>query len=146
MKHTRKIISLRLLQGQLQGRKKMLQNDIQNLENSIFPKYEQIAEIIPVHKATLDKRSAADDNLVLQNQEVGHHEIDAIIQRMQSDIDDTNVQLAVLDRPEKEIHQNINEISQVIINLRKIFDTSYVPMVSEYNSRNKKIQEIVPTI
>ena len=143
MKHTRKIISLRLLQGRLQGRKKMLQNDIQNLENSIFPKYEQIAEIIPVHKATLDKRSAADDNLVLQNQEVGHHEIDAIIQRMQSDID---VQIAVLDRPEKEIHQNINEISQVIINLRKIFDTSYVPMVSEYNSRNKKIQEIVPTI
>lgn len=124
----------------------MLQNYIQNLENSIFPKYEQIAEIIPVHNATLDKRSAADDNLVLQNQEVGHHEIDAIIQRMQSDIDDMNVQLAVLDRPEKEIHQNINEISQVIINLRKIFDTSDVPMVSEYNSRNKKIQEIVPTI
>ena len=94
----------------------------------------------------MDKRSAADGNLVLQNQEVGHHEIDAIIQRMQSDIDDMNVQLEVLDRPEKEIHQNINEISQVIINLRKIFDTSDVPMVSEYNSGNKKIQEIVPTI
>ena len=49
---------------------------------------------------------------------------------MQSDIDDMNVQqLAVLDRPEKEIHQNINKILQVIINLRKIFDV--------YNSRNK---------
>ena len=70
-----------------------------------------------------------------------HREIDIIIQSMHSEIAGTEAtHQSFLDRKEKELNSTIDEISQFIMNLKRLLDSSNVSLVSKYKSRNEKFR------
>lgn len=70
-------------------------------------------------------------------------EINTVIQKMLSDIDDIDSKhLSVIKIQEDAINYNITEIQQTIQNLRTLLDSSDVCLLSSYNSRNEQFRRL----
>ena len=74
-----------------------------------------------------------------------HQEIDSIIQEMQSRIDDDDAQyLALSDIREKEIKRIISQISEIILNLKRLLESRNVNLVSKYKSSTQEFRMLPP--
>nr|XP_022317008.1 uncharacterized protein LOC111120519 [Crassostrea virginica]XP_022317018.1 uncharacterized protein LOC111120519 [Crassostrea virginica] len=123
-------------------KRKLIQKDLQDLEKSIYPKYQEAATNIPVQRADVNKRSQKLTTALDKQGEALHTEIDTIIQGMKSDIDDMDAQhIAALDQQEVAINYTITEITQAILDLKRLLDTSDVCLVSEYISRTEEFRD-----
>nr|XP_022290060.1 probable E3 ubiquitin-protein ligase MID2 [Crassostrea virginica]XP_022290129.1 probable E3 ubiquitin-protein ligase MID2 [Crassostrea virginica]XP_022290203.1 probable E3 ubiquitin-protein ligase MID2 [Crassostrea virginica] len=120
-----------------------LHKDLQNLEKSIYPKYQEVATNIPVQRADLKKRSQKLTTALDKQGEALHTEINTIIQGMKSKIDEMDAQhIAALDQQEVAINQTIPEITQAILDLKRLLNTRDVCLVSEYTSRTEKFRSL----
>ncbi|XP_078331351.1 uncharacterized protein LOC144625134 [Crassostrea virginica] len=123
-------------------KRKLMQKDLQDLEKSIYPRYQEAATNIPVQRADVNKRSQKLTTALDKQGEALHTEIDTIIQGMKSDIDDMEAQhIAAIDQQEVAINHTIPEITQVILDLKRLLDTSDVCLVSEYTSRTEEFRD-----
>nr|XP_022297221.1 uncharacterized protein LOC111106719 [Crassostrea virginica] len=126
-----------------EAKRKLMQNDLQDLEKSIYPRYQEAATNIPVQRADVNKRSQKLTTALDKQGEALHTEIDTIIQRMKSEIDDMDAQhIAAIDQQEDAINRTIPEITQIILDLKKLLDTSDVCLVSEYTSRTEEFRSL----
>ncbi|XP_078330988.1 uncharacterized protein LOC144624841 [Crassostrea virginica] len=124
-------------------KREIMQNDLKDLEKSIYPKYQEAATNIPVQRADVNKRSQKLTTALDKQGEALHTEIDTIIQGMKSEIDDMDAQhIAAIDRQEDAINHTIPEITQAILDLKRLLDTSDVCLVSEYTSRNEEFRNL----
>ncbi|XP_022316301.2 uncharacterized protein LOC111119989 [Crassostrea virginica] len=124
-------------------KRKLMQKDLQDLEKSIYPKYQEAATNIPVQRADVDKRSQKLTTALDKQGEALHTEIDTIIQGMKSDIDDMDAQhIAAIDQQEVAINRTIPEIKQAILDLKRLLDSSDVCLVSEYTSRTEEFRNL----
>ncbi|XP_078331531.1 uncharacterized protein LOC144625202 [Crassostrea virginica] len=124
-------------------KRELMQNDLQDLEKSIYPRYQEAATKIPVQRADVNKHSQKLTTALDKQGEALHTEIDTIIQGMKSDIDEMDAQhIAAIDRQEVAINHTIPEITQVILDLKRLLDTSDVCLVSEYTSRNEEFRSL----
>ncbi|XP_078331572.1 uncharacterized protein LOC144625232 [Crassostrea virginica] len=122
-------------------KKELMQKDLQDLEKSIYPKYQEAATNIPVQRADVNKRSQKLTTALDKQGEALHTEIDTIIQGMKSNIDDMDAQhIAAIDQQEDAINHTIPEIKQIILDLKRLLDTSDVCLVSEYTSRTEEFR------
>ena len=97
-----------------------MQKDLQDLEKSIYPRYQEAATNIPVQRADVNKRSQKLKTALDKQGEALHTEIDTIIQGMKSEIDDMDAQhIAAIDRQEDAINRTITEMTQVIQDLKR---------------------------
>ncbi|XP_078331483.1 uncharacterized protein LOC144625183 [Crassostrea virginica] len=122
-------------------KRELMQEDLQDLEKSIYPKYQEAATNIPVQRADVNKRSQKLTTALDKQGEALHTEIDTIIQGMKSEIDDMDAQhIAAIDQQEDAINHTITEITQAILDLKRLLDTSDVCLVSEYTSRTEEFR------
>ncbi|XP_078331627.1 uncharacterized protein LOC111135056 [Crassostrea virginica] len=122
-------------------KRELMQKDLQDLEKSIYPKYQDTATNIPVQRADVNKRSQKLTTALDKQGEALHTEIDTIIQGMKSEIDDMDAQhIAALDQQEDAINRTIPKITQAILDLKRLLDTSDVCLVSGYTSRTEEFR------
>ncbi|XP_022293786.2 uncharacterized protein LOC111104232 [Crassostrea virginica] len=124
-------------------KRKLMQKDLPDLEKSIYPRYQEAATNIPVQRADVNKRSQKLTTALDKQGEALHTEIDTIIQGMKSDIADMDAQhKAAIDQQEDAINRTIPEITQAILDLKRLLDTSDVCLVSEYTSRTEEFRNL----
>ncbi|XP_078330993.1 uncharacterized protein LOC111112792 [Crassostrea virginica] len=124
-------------------KKELMQKDLKDLEKNIHPKYQEAATNIPVQRIDVNKRSQKLRTALDKQGEALHTEIDTIIQGMKSEIDVMDAQhIAALDQQEDAISHTITEITQAILDLRRLLDTSDICLVSKYTSRTKEFRNL----
>ncbi|XP_078321716.1 uncharacterized protein LOC111111431 [Crassostrea virginica] len=126
-----------------ESKKEVLKRDLQELEKSIFPKYQESAVIIKTQKTNQLKHSQKLTAELNKQGEALHREIHTIIQRKQAEIDEMNAQhLAAIEKQEVETNKALHEIKQVIQDLKSLLDTSDVGLVSKYRSRIAEFRKL----
>lgn len=120
-----------------------LQIDLKELENSIYPKYQEIACNILVWKADLSENTKKLKTVLDEQGKNLHREIDNAIKKLKTDVDETeNKYLSVLDKHEDEIKRKISEIIQNIADVKKLLCSNDVSLVSSYKSSIAKFRRL----
>ncbi|XP_065938690.1 tripartite motif-containing protein 2-like [Magallana gigas] len=128
-------------------KKAILQKDLQELEEYINPKYREIASNISEQKADLNKNSQELASAINKHGEDLHKEIDAMIQKLKSDLTDMDSKhLTVLSKQEDEIKHTISEITASIADLKKILESNEVGLPFAYKSRNAEFRRLPPKL
>lgn len=97
----------------LKRRKKVLERDLHELENYIYPRYQKTAVTLLVQKADLNENCKKLTTAIDEHGADLHREIDSIIQEMKSYLDEMKSKhLAVLNKQEDEIKHTMSEITQ----------------------------------
>eukprot|EP00105_Crassostrea_gigas_P015997 XP_011433199.1 PREDICTED: uncharacterized protein LOC105332340 [Crassostrea gigas] len=120
----------------LENKKKKLDRDLQELENSIFPKYQEIASIIPVQTNDLNQNFQKLASAISKRGEDMHKEIYIAMQKLIFEVNEMESKhLVVLEEQEDEIKRSISEITQIIADLKEILNSNNICLISDYKSR-----------
>ncbi|XP_078321654.1 uncharacterized protein LOC111111319 [Crassostrea virginica] len=126
-----------------ESKKEVLRRDLQELEKFIFPRYQESAAITKTQKTDQLKQSQKLTAELNKQGEALHREINTIIQRKQSEIDEMDRQhAAAIEKQEDVINKALHEIKQVIQDLKSLLDTSDVGLVSKYRSRIAEFRKL----
>nr|XP_034329412.1 uncharacterized protein LOC117690159 [Crassostrea gigas] len=125
--------------------KEVLQQELKELEQSIFPKYIEIASNIQVQKDDLSINSKKLTTAINEQGEVWHREIDTIITNLKSNVEEMESKhRVILNIQEDEITRTVSEIKESIVDLKKTLNSRNVCLISKYmyKSRNAELRKL----
>ena len=124
-------------------RKDIIEKDLEESNNCIYPKLQAAASSIPVQRSGVNIHSRELTPAIKKQAEALHDEIETIVKDIQSEIDEMDTQhFAAIDQQEKEINQSMNEINQLILNLQNMLESNDAGLLSEYISRNSEFKNL----
>ena len=134
-------------------KKELMLKDSQDLENFTKKQYQEAVKNIPLQKDKIREHSQKLITALDKQGKALHTEINTVIQRMKSEIEDMGALLiGATHQHEKAINYTITEMEKVIIDLKKLKDSQDAWLVSEYTSRTAEFrnslaqfQETLPT-
>lgn len=131
----------------LEGRNKALQADLEELGQSIYPVYQEVASSLQVQKANLKRNTEKLIEALNERGDDWHKEIDNIVRKYKSDIEKAESKyLAVLKTREDEINQRISEITQSTGELKKLLDSNDGCLLFTCKSRNAEFRRLPPKV
>lgn len=124
-----------------------LQKDIEELEKSILPKYETIVSTLPARKVAFEADFQKLKLDVAKKGEEWHKEIDDIVNKLQSDIDEmASGQKTSLKKQEDEYDRLIYEIKRSIVGLKYKISSTDFHCLSTCKSKNAKFRKLPPKL
>ena len=127
----------------LTAKKDLIQKDLKEIENNLFPKLQEAATNIQKQRADQSKHSQKLRADINAQGEAMHKEINTIIDDMRSNIDymDSEHKQAI-NIQEESINHTIKELSQIISDLRTLLDVNDVCKVSKYKTKNEEFKRV----
>ena len=123
----------------------ILKRNLQELEKSILPNYQERASSIKVQRSDIMDNSEEITGALKKQGEIWYREIDTIILNLQSEFNTKNTQcLDLLQREEDKINKHITEISQIIDELKRLLDSEDVFLVSKYKPETEQFKILPP--
>lgn len=115
-----------------------IKNDLQELEQSIYPSYQEIAAHVTKQKANLPYTSQKMINDIGKQGDDWHNVINQLTEKLKSDVHElkTNFSTA-LNNHEEFITKKMHEIEQLILHLKNILDVDDIDPVSAYKSKKR---------
>lgn len=130
----------------IESKLKAVEKDVDELQNSIYPKYEEIVLELKKEKADLEIYYGKLTTNATQMGEDLHKEINILVNKRKTEINEMKTKhLAVLNHQEDKIANTVSEITQSIANLKKLLVSKNVCLVSESKSKNAQFRKL-PTI
>ncbi|XP_048748911.2 E3 ubiquitin-protein ligase TRIM36-like [Ostrea edulis] len=131
----------------LSSKTQKLQNDLDELETRIHPRYEEMASDIQTKKAELEMKYGKLITAAEQEGEILHREITTIVNQRKSAIQEMkNKHLFTLNKNTDEITQKISELKQIISDLKSILKSKNIALTSTYKSRNSEFRTLPPKV
>lgn len=120
-----------------------IKNDLQELEQSIYPSYQEIAAHVTKQKANLPYTSQKMINDIGKQGDDWHNVINQLTEKLKSDVHElkTNFSTA-LNNHEEFITKKMHEIEQLILHLKNILDVDDIDPVSAYKSKNETVRRL----
>lgn len=120
-----------------------IKNDLQELEQSIYPSYQEIASHVTKQKANLPYTSQKMINDIGKQGDDWHNVINQLTEKLKSDVHElkTNFSTA-LNNHEEFITKKMHEIEQLILHLKNILDVDDIDPVSAYKSKNETVRRL----
>lgn len=123
--------------------REIIQRDLEELEKTIYPKYQEAASMISIQKADIYTHSLKLSTSISKQAYDWHKEIDIIINKLKIDIEKSESnQLIPLKKQEENITRRISEITQNIADLKKLVDSDDVSLLLSYKSRNAEFKRV----
>nr|XP_022308207.1 uncharacterized protein LOC111114215 [Crassostrea virginica] len=118
-----------------------IRRDLQELDKFIYPEYSEVISAIPTQRADVEEHTPKMKEVLINQEEALHLEIDFIIQKKLADIDEINSQLlTAIYREEEALINTMEEISMFILDM-SLMDESDVCLVSKYRSKNEQFRQ-----
>ncbi|XP_062595049.1 E3 ubiquitin-protein ligase TRIM45-like [Saccostrea cucullata] len=129
----------------LSSKTKDIKKDLRELEFRIYPKYEEIAADIENKKDKLENLYQKLKTAVNKQGENWHREINLIVNKQNSEIDDMKTKhISVLDKQENIITQLTSKIKHRIFDLQKILESNDLSLA--HKSRNDEFRRLPPDV
>nr|XP_034305086.1 uncharacterized protein LOC105335752 [Crassostrea gigas]XP_034305087.1 uncharacterized protein LOC105335752 [Crassostrea gigas] len=128
-------------------KKEVIKKDIKKLENHISPSYEKITLELEQTLANLDVGYEKLTTTMSKQGEQWHREIDAIINKMKTEISEIKVQhREILQTHLNEIKQIQSVIKQSLLAIREIEKSTEVSPTIEYSSKIREFSKLPPKV
>ncbi|XP_078321431.1 uncharacterized protein LOC111115787 [Crassostrea virginica] len=124
-----------------------LEDELNKLQHSIYPKYENSASDIKIKKDNVKKNSEKMKTIIIEHGQLWHREIDNIIKNFLSKINENETeQLNIFENEERKININMNEILKDIKDLKNLVNSKDANLVSEYITRLPEFSQFPPEL
>nr|XP_022301530.1 uncharacterized protein LOC111109626 [Crassostrea virginica] len=127
-------------ENMMENKKRFVLNDLQEIENFIYPLHQEALSNIQVQKAEAIEYSQKLTSSLNEQREALHKEVDTIIKIKQAEIDEMESKhLAAIEKQETAIQNSITEITDIIQTLKSLqndlcFLTKYKSRIEEFLS------------
>ncbi|XP_062620265.1 heat shock 70 kDa protein 12B-like [Saccostrea cucullata] len=129
------------------SKRKEIKKDTDELENSISPRYAEIANEIENQIANLDGEYGNLTTTLIKCGEEWHRAVDLIVEKLRIEIEKVKTKHeSILKEHLSEIEQIQTLIEQTLLNLTQIEDSNEVSLTMEYNSRTKEFSKLPPKL
>lgn len=128
-------------------KKENIKMDAEELDNLISPTYEEMAKDLENQIANLDKGYQTITNEISKLEEEWHKEINIVITKMKTEIDDIKVKHGdILQQHLDEIKQVQSLIQQTMQSLKEVEESNEVSMIIEYSSKIRDFNKLPPKV